>query len=255
MPPACPQCGEVDALIPCGPGIERIFEEVKKLFPEARAACLSRDIPADIDERTKILTQMKEGKLDILIGTQIIAKGLHFPRLTLAGVIDADLGLANADLRATERCFQLLQQVAGRTGREGLKGQAFLQTYMPDHGVMRALAAGDEATFLKEEKNARKEGGYPPFGRLAALILSSENRAGLEAYAALMKQAAPKQEGIRLLGPAPALIFRRAKRYRIRFLVKSGRMLQPYLRDWLSKAPALPSHLRRQIDIDPHSFL
>lgn len=244
-------------MVACGPGIERIFETTKKLFPKARIACLSRDLPVFIEERIDILEKMKNGELDILIGTQIIAKGLHFPKLTIAGIIDADLGLANADLRAAERCFQLLQQVAGRTGREKLQGNAYLQTYMPDNPVMKALGQNDEAAFIKAEQHGRKQGNWPPFGRLAAVILSSEDRGLVEAYAAKMARHAPKMAGHILLGPAPAPIFRRAKRYRVRFLLKATGLiaLQPYLSQWLATAPPLPAAVRRNVDIDPHSFL
>lgn len=257
LPLVCPQCGQSDSITACGPGIERIFENTKYIFPKARIACLSRDLPATTEERVEILEKMKNGELDILIGTQIIAKGLHFPKLTIAGVIDADLGLANADLRAAERCFQLLQQVAGRTGREQLKGRAYIQTYMPDNPVMKALAQNDKVSFIEAEKAGRKNGNWPPFGRLAAVILSSEDRALVESYASAMARKAPKIAKHILLGPAPAPIFRRAKRYRIRFLLKAAGLiaLQPYLNQWLSNVPPLPNKVRRNIDIDPHSFL
>ncbi len=255
LPPSCPQCGDTNSFTACGPGIERILEEVKRLFPQARVACLSRDLPPDLAERAKLIEQMKQGQLDILIGTQIIAKGLHFPRLTLAGVVDADLGLANADLRATERCFQLLQQVAGRTGRENLKGKAYLQTYQPEHNVMLALVNKNSAAFMDAELKARRANLYPPFGKLAAVILSSENKPQLEAYAAAMARKMPKKEGTKVLGPAPAPIFRIANRYRIRFLIKSASALQPFVSTWLKHSPRLPAAIKRQIDIDPHSFL
>ncbi len=257
LPPLCPHCDARASYAPCGPGIERVFEEAQKLFPQARLACLSRDLPRVIDERRALIEQMAAREIDILIGTQMVAKGLHFPYLTVAGIIDADLGLANADLRASEHSFQLLQQVAGRTGRDQFPGTAFLQTYMPDHPVMRALAANDRARFLAEEAAARHRGGWPPYGRLVAVILAGTDRRALQNYAHTFARSCPQHKGVRLLGPAPAPIFRRKKLYRMRLLIKAGRevSMQAYMRRWRAAAPPLPRTMRCAIDVDPHSFL
>ncbi len=257
LPQSCPSCDAAESYAPCGPGIERIFEEAQGLFPAARLACLSRDLPRDVDARRTLIERMTAREIDILIGTQMIAKGLHFPYLTVAGMIDADLGLANADLRASEHSFQLLQQVAGRTGRDRFPGEAFLQTHMPDHPVMHALVANDRACFLQAEAQERRRGGWPPYGRLAAVIFSSADRGKGHLHARDFAKAAPQQEGIQWFGPAPAPIFRRKKLYRLRFLVKARRgvSLQAYMRRWLASAPMLPRDIRRAIDIDPHSFL
>ena len=257
LPPHCPHCAAVDSYAPCGPGVERIAEEVQILFPHARLECLSRDLPRDIDARRAVIERMAARDIDILIGTQMIAKGLHFPHLTVAGMIDADLGLANADLRASERSFQLLQQVAGRAGRDRFPGVAFVQTHMPDHPVMRALVANDRDRFVQEETQARRRGGWPPYGRLAAVILSSANRRKMLDYAQTFARAAPPRSGVQWFGPAPAPIFRRKKLYRMRFLIKARRevSMQNYMRQWLADAPPTPYDVRRAIDIDPQSFL
>ena len=265
LPSSCPQCHQSGKISACGPGIERVFEECRHLFPQARIECLSRDLPSDLRSRQKILDDMAHHQLDILIGTQIIAKGLHFPKLTFVGIIDADLGFANADLRANERSFQLLQQVSGRAGRDILPGKVFVQTFMPHHLVMRTLAQNDRQTFLKQESAARHYGGWPPYGRMAMVLLSSQDKKQLSDYARHLKSCAPKidnqgfvnQGAFRLFGPAPAPIFRKNKFYRLRFLLKTDRKHSPqaFLRSWFASAKPPPFAVRRNINIDPHSFI
>ena len=255
--PSCPTCGAQDARTACGPGIERISEEIRTLFPKARTASLSRDLPKSAGERRAILEAMQERRLDILVGTQIIAKGLHFPYLTLSGVVDADLGLANGDLRAAERTYQLLQQVAGRAGRAaGRKGRAFLQTHMPDHPVMQALVGGAREAFLAAESQAREESGMPPFGRLAALIISGEVEKDARAMAREISAHAPQEKGVQILGPADAPLYRLRGRYRIRFLVKGKKdvPLQDYMRRWMALWRR-SAKVRVVVDMDPQNFM
>ncbi len=251
----CPSCGAEDSRASCGPGVERLMEETRDLFPEARLACLSGDLPKGMAARRALLEAMEKREIDILIGTQIIAKGLHFPRLTFVGVVDADLGLANSDLRAAERSFQLLQQVAGRAGRETRPGRALLQTVMPDHPVMRALAGGGREDFFRAEMTARRERHMPPFGRLAAVIVSGREAAAAEEAARILASLAPKTEGARCLGPAPAPLFRLRRWFRFRLLVKAelGVDLPSYMRAWKARWPNL-SRLRLVVDMDPQSF-
>ncbi|MEL7027950.1 MAG: primosomal protein N' [Pseudomonadota bacterium] len=255
-PDRCPKCGAPDALAPCGPGVERVAEEVRGLFPEARMAVFSSDTVQSPKEAQRLLAAMRAGEIDMLVGTQVVAKGHHFPKLTLVGVVDADLGLQGGDLRAAERTFQLLSQVAGRAGREAEAGRALLQSYRPDHAVMRALVAGDRDAFLAEEIRDRKASGFPPFGRLAAIILSSPNEEALGGFARALAQAAPPAEGVEVWGPAPAPISRLRGRARVRFLVKALRTIhiQAYLRAWTS-AVKVPAPVRMTIDVDPYSFL
>jgi primosomal protein N' (replication factor Y) len=199
---------------------------------------------------------MRKHEIDVLIGTQIVAKGHHFPNLTLVGVIDADLGLTGGDLRAAERTYQLLHQVAGRAGRDFKPGRVLLQTYNPDHPVMTALAAGTRDRFIAEEADQRHAGGWPPFGRLAALVLSGADEEALDSYVRQLAQAAPRYDEVRVLGPAPAPLARLRRRHRRRFLVKTPRgvSVQRVLSEWLERVPA-PGSIRVQVDIDPYSFL
>jgi primosomal protein N' (replication factor Y) len=253
-PSACPSCGAEGRLVACGPGIERVAEEVAQRFPHARLALLSTDRPAS--ELRETLAAIEEGRVDIAIGTQLVAKGHHFPKLTLVGVVDADLGLEGGDLRAGERTFQLLQQVAGRAGRGDRPGRALLQTYQADHPVMRALVKGDRDGFLAAEAAARKEAELPPYGRLAALVLSGPDAAQLSALARHFAARAPREEGIHVLGPAPAPLALLRGRHRLRFLVKARRNvdLSAYLRQW-TLSLRLPGSVRLAIDVDPQSFL
>ena len=251
----CPSCGTVDSLVACGPGVERLAEEVRALLPKARVAILTSDQPAGPGAVAALLGAMRDHELDLLIGTQIIAKGHHFPDLTLVGVIDADLGLAGGDLRAGERQFQLLYQVAGRAGR-ARPGRVLIQTHLPDHPVMQALAAGDKERFYAEELAERRDAGMPPFGRLAALIVSGRDLPAVRRFAALLARAAPAAPGLRVLGPAPAPLALLRGRYRQRLLVIAAPEtdLPGVLRPWV-KNHRPPGDLRLQVDVDPYSFL
>jgi primosomal protein N' (replication factor Y) len=198
-----------------------------------------------------------QGKVDIVIGTQLVAKGHHFPKLNLVGIVDADLGLSNGDPRAAERTFQLLHQVAGRAGREAGRGLGFLQTHQPDHPVMRALIAQDREAFYSSEIELRERTGYPPFGRLASLVISAGDRPTAEGYARTLAATIPKDERVRVLGPAEAPLAIVRGRHRFRLLVKSPRAfdLSAYLRLWLASAPKRTGSIKLEIDVDPQSFL
>jgi primosomal protein N' (replication factor Y) len=256
VPACCPECLAAGVLVPCGPGVERLLEEVAERFPAARAAVMVSDLLSGPRAAAELAQAMTERRYDVLIGTQIVAKGHHFPMLTLVGVVDADLGLAGGDLRAAERTYQLLHQVGGRAGRAEHKGRVLIQTYMPDQPVMKALAAGDRDRFLEAEAAARRHAGLPPFGRLAALIVSAGDAETCDFTARALSRAAPQLPGITVLGPAPAPLAVLRGRHRRRFLVKAGRevRLQAVLRDWLSRV-RIGGSARIQVDIDPYSFL
>ncbi|MDW7552461.1 primosomal protein N' [Azospirillum brasilense] len=256
LSPTCPECGEEGTLAACGPGVERIAEEVAELFPDARAAIMASDTlfgPRAIQEMVR---RIADHELDILIGTQVMAKGHHFPMLTLVGVVDADLGLAGGDLRAGERTYQLLHQVAGRAGRGERPGRVMLQTYMPEHPVMQALAAGDRDGFYQLEAEMRLEAGMPPFGRLAALIVSGEDAAAVEKLSIALGRAAPRSDTVAVLGPAPAPLALLRGRHRRRLLLKAPRtvQVQPLIARWLEQVD-IPPNVRVQVDVDPYSFL
>jgi primosomal protein N' (replication factor Y) len=256
VPACCPECLAAGALVACGPGVERLLEEVTQRFPGARAALMVSDLLSGPRAAAELAQAMTERRYDVLIGTQIVAKGHHFPMLTLVGVIDADLGLSGGDLRAAERTYQLLHQVGGRAGRAERKGRVLIQTYMPDQPVMKALASGDRDRFLEAEAAARRHAGLPPFGRLAALIVSAGDAESCDFTARALSRAAPQLPGIAVLGPAPAPLAVLRGRHRRRFLVKATRgvKLQAVLRDWLSRV-RLAGAARVQVDIDPYSFL
>ncbi|WP_347265766.1 primosomal protein N' [Paracoccus sp. (in: a-proteobacteria)] len=261
VPVACPGCGVEGRMAAIGPGVERLAEEVAARFPEARASVLSSDLFHSARALKEAIAEIGTGATDIIIGTQIVAKGHNFPRLTLVGVIDADLGLQGADLRAAERSFQLMRQVAGRAGREGggARGLALLQTHQPDHAVIRAILSGEDEAFWDAEAAARQAAGMPPFGRLAAIILSHPDQPVAEAHAReLARRAQPLQAiGAELWGPAPAPIARVRGRHRMRMLIRAPRQapLQQAIARWLQSAPRPPANLRLAVDIDPQSFL
>jgi primosomal protein N' (replication factor Y) len=242
-----------------GPGVERLQEEVAARFPEARVAVLSSDLFGTARAVKDAVREIAEGGCDIIIGTQIVAKGHNFPLLTLVGVIDADLSLFGADLRAAERTFQLMRQVAGRAGRTAERpGEAWLQTHQPDHPVIRAILAGDEEGFWRAEAAERRVAGMPPFGRLAGVILSSEDL-GLvfDVAGALALADGPLREaGAQVFGPAPAPIARVRGRHRVRLLVKADKAvpLQSAIATWLRQV-RLPPAVRLAVDIDPQNFL
>jgi primosomal protein N' (replication factor Y) len=256
LPESCPACGTADHLVACGPGVERLAEEVQRRFPEARQAVLSSDHVTTPAALAKFIRAVEDREVDIIIGTQMVAKGHHFPDLTLVGVVDADLGLAGGDLRAAEHTWQLLVQVAGRAGRSEQKGRALLQTHMPETPVLKALMMRDRNMFLDAEKAARAEAGMPPYGRLAALLLTSPSEADLKESAAALGRTRPHYDGVSILGPAPAPLSRLRGRHRMRFLIKADRKvdIQAILREWL-EVRHLPRSVRCQIDIDPYYFL
>jgi primosomal protein N' (replication factor Y) len=256
-PQACPSCADTHSLTPVGPGIERLAEEVAGRFPEARTIVLSSDITGGIERLRREFAAIANGEVDVVIGTQLVAKGHNFPLLTLVGVVDADLGLAHGDLRAAERTFQLLSQVTGRAGRAGGTSRAFLQTWSPHHPVIQALVAGDRDAFYEREVAERRDAGLPPFGRLAALVVSGPDRLETQGYATAFRRAAPADDRIEVLGPAEAPLAVVRGRHRFRLLVQAPRSanLQEYLRAWLGEAPVAHGALRVQVDIDPQSFL
>jgi len=256
-PPAeCPKCHATESFAPVGPGVERLEQEAAELFAGARILVLSSDLVESIERLRAELDDVAQGRFDIVIGTQLVAKGHHFPKLNLVGIVDADLGLGNGDPRAAERTFQLLHQVVGRAGREEGRGQGFMQTHQPDHPVMKALIMGDREAFYKNEIELRERTGYPPFGRLASLIVSANERHAAEGYGRTLASLAPKDENVRVLGPAEAPIAVVRGRHRFRLLVKSPRVfdLSSYMRDWLSGAPKPKGNLQLEVDIDPMSF-
>jgi primosomal protein N' (replication factor Y) len=257
IPEECPNCGAEHSLVPCGPGIERIAEEVAELFPDSRRVLLSSDLTPSISDLRETLREIEDREVDVIIGTQLVAKGHHFPGLALVGVVDGDLGLAQADPRAAERTFQLLNQVTGRAGRDAIPGRGLIQTYMPEHPVIQALVSGDRDTFYEREIEARREAGLPPFGRLASLLVSGGSREAAEAYARAVALAAPPAAKIQVLGPAEAPLAVIRGRHRYRLLVKATREadLQAYLRLWLSALPKAKGDLLLTVDIDPYSFL
>ncbi|MEO1152854.1 MAG: primosomal protein N' [Pseudomonadota bacterium] len=257
IPSVCPSCGAEDRLAPVGPGVERLGEETKALFPDARVAVLSSDLFGSARALKAQIEAIAAGEADIIIGTQLVAKGHNFPLLTLVGVIDADLGLQGSDLRAAERTFQLMRQVAGRAGRAERPGAALLQTYQPEHPVIRAILSGEEEAFWRAEAAERKAAGVPPYGRMAGIVLSSPDvQAVFDLGADMARRDGPlRQIGAQVFGPAPAPIARIRGRHRVRLLVKADKTapLQSALSDWLRQFRP-KGDLRMAVDIDPQSF-
>ncbi|TBN19928.1 primosomal protein N' [Agrobacterium cavarae] len=255
-PDHCPECGTFDHLAACGPGVERIAEEVEKHFPEARTIVLSSDLMGVKRLRLELEAIVK-GEADIVIGTQLVAKGHNFPLMTLVGIVDADLGLANGDPRAAERTFQLLSQVTGRAGRTGRKSHGLLQTYQPQHPVMQAIVSGDAEAFYDREIIEREKAMLPPFGRLASIIVSADSRAEAETHARALRASAPQAPGIMLLGPAEAPLALIRGRHRFRLLVHGKRNsdMQSFLRAMIANGPKERGSIHVQTDIDPQSFL
>lgn len=255
-PKLCPSCGAEDSLVSVGPGVERVEEEVRQLFPEARTAVFSSDTAPDAKSARALIQRMTDGEIDILVATQAAAKGHNFPRLTLVGVVDADLGLRGGDLRAAERTYQLLAQATGRAGRADRPGRAILQTWTPEHPVLMALAAGDRDAFVEAEMAEREAASLPPYGRLAAIILSSENAVAVEKTANDLAQAIPNAERLEVYGPADAPLALVRGRRRKRLLVRADRdvNIQAFLRAWLARVK-VPASVRLTVDVDPYSFL
>ncbi|MDB5403450.1 MAG: primosomal protein [Rhodopila sp.] len=256
IPPECPACGAADSLTPVGPGIERITEEAAVVFPEARRLIMASDTISGPHAAAAAAHAIEDRTVDLIIGTQLVAKGWHFPHLTFVGVVDADLGLAGGELRAAERTVQLLHQVAGRAGRAEAAGRVMLQTFIPDHPVMQALLQGDLDAFMASEAESRRDGEWPPYGRLAALIVSADSAIMADTVARDLGWAAPRGDGIVVLGPAPAPMSLLRGRHRRRLLLKVRRdvAVQPILRAWLG-AVKVPRGGRVDVDVDPISFL
>ena len=256
IPPECPHCSAKDSLTPVGPGIERITEEASLVFPEARRLIMASDTIAGPHAAAAAAHAIEDRSVDLIIGTQLVAKGWHFPHLTFVGVVDADLGLAGGELRASERTVQLLHQVAGRAGRAEAAGRVMLQTFIPDHPVMQALLLGDLDAFMQSEADSRRDGEWPPFGRLAALIVSADSAILADTVARDLGWAAPRGDGIVVLGPAPAPMSLLRGRHRRRLLLKVRRdvAIQPILRSWLASV-RVPRGGRVDVDVDPISFL
>ncbi len=261
VPVHCPSCRAENSLTPIGPGVERITEEARATFPDARILVMASDTLPGPNAAAEAVRRIADREVDLVIGTQIVAKGWHFPGLTLVGVVDADLGLAGGDLRAAERTVQLLHQVAGRAGRAEQPGRVLLQTYSPEHPVMQALAAGDFARFMEREAEQRRPGHWPPFGRLAALIVSADTAEAADQAAAALGRSAPTGEGLQVLGPAPAPLAILRGRHRRRLLLRTRRdvAVQPILRHWMAAwralAPTVPRSVQVDVDVDPVSFL
>lgn len=258
MPPPekCEECGDEDSLVPCGPGVERIADEARSLFPDARIAIATSDTLWSPEKAAEFVARVEEKAVDIIVGTQLVTKGYHFPDLTLVGVIDADLGLEGGDLRAAERTFQQISQVAGRAGRAEKEGHVFIQTRNPDAPVIDALVKGARDEFYAAETEARRQAGAPPFGRLAAIIVSSEDEAEAIETARDIAAAAPKIDDMIVLGPAPAQLSLLRGRHRQRLLVQARRTVevQEIIREWLSGVD-WPRGVRVAVDVDPHNFM
>ncbi|WP_424361715.1 primosomal protein N' [Methylocystis parvus] len=273
-PDTCPECGAEDSLAACGPGVERLAEEAATLFPDARILVLSSDFPGGAERLRRELDEIAKGAFDIVIGTQLVAKGHNFPHLTLVGVVDADLGLGSGDPRAAERTFQLLNQVTGRAGRGDKPGRALIQTFQPEHPVIAALLSGDAEKFYTQEIALRERAGLPPFGRLAALIVSGKDAAAAETHARALVRTAhelppspryrvaalgglAEADEIMMLGPAEAPIGLIRGRFRYRLLVKAPRNadVQSFLRDLIANGPKERGGIRVQIDVDPQNFM
>ena len=256
LPRQCPSCTAEDSFVACGPGVERVAEEARALYPDAKIDVMTSDTVTGPAAAEEFVRRMAAREIDILVGTQIVAKGHHFPYLTLVGIVDADLGLSGGDLRAAERTWQLLHQVSGRAGRAERPGRVLLQTHMPEHSVMKALVGGDRAKFLAAERADRQRHGWPPFGRLAAVIVAGPDEALVERLARRLGQTAPRGAGISVLGPAPAPMAILRGRHRRRLLVKTSREanLQEIVDSWLAQT-RIPSDIRVQIDVDPYSFM
>lgn len=255
-PRACPECSAEDSLVACGPGVERIADEVAAIFPEARTAVITSDTIWSPAKAAEFVARMEAGAIDIVVGTQLVTKGYHFPNLTLVGVVDADLGLEGGDLRAAERTFQQIRQVSGRAGRGEKPGRVFIQTHSPAARVMRALVTGDADDFYAAETEARRDAGAPPFGRYAAIVVSSEDQACAHETALLVGRSAPRIDGMAVYGPAPAPLAMLRGRHRYRLLVHARRALdvQDVIRDWLG-ALDWSAKARVTVDVDPYSFL
>ena len=255
-PAACKECGEPDCLVACGPGVERIADEVAERLPEAKVFVATSDTLNSPGRAAEFIAQVDAGEVDVIVGTQLVTKGFHFPELTLVGVVDADLGLEGGDLRAGERTYQQVAQVAGRAGRGTKPGEVLIQTRHPEASVIAALAAGDRAAFYEAETEMRRDAGAPPFGRWASIIVSSENEAEAREAARRIGDTRPQVADCIILGPAPAPMAQLRGRYRYRLLMNARRsvQLQDVIRSWLGQIDRPPG-VRVAVDVDPYSFV
>lgn len=256
LPSSCPECKAEESFIACGPGVERIHEQMIQTFPDARCEMLTSDMMSTPKQIHELILRVTNHEVDVIIGTQILAKGHHFPMMTLVGVVDADLGLSGGDLRACERTYQLLHQVAGRAGREMLPGRVLLQTFNPDHPVMAALVAQDRDSFIEAEKTEREARLMPPFGRLGAIIISGTDAHQVEKVAKHLVRSAPSHPDVMVLGPVPAPLAQLRGRHRWRLLVKATKSvpLQNLIAAWVGSVKP-SANIRITVDIDPYSFL
>lgn len=261
VPKNCPTCNEQDTLHACGPGVERLEEEVKNFLPQARVAVMASDSMGSYGDLSDTIKAMSEKQVDILIGTQMIAKGHHFADLAVVGVVDADLGLAGGDLRASERTYQLLHQLSGRAGREAVRGSVYLQSFLPEHPVIKALVSGDRQAFMDAELAARENAAMPPFSRLAAIIVEGEKEEDVVKIANKLTATLHTQNStLHIYGPAPAPLFLLRGKYRYRLLVKAARtinlpdIMRGLLQD-ITASRSVPRNVRIKIDIDPQSFM
>ncbi len=260
VPETCPTCAAEDTLHACGPGVERLLEEVTEFMPQARVAVMASDSMGGYGDMSQTISDMTDKKIDLLIGTQMVAKGHHFAGLAVVGVVDADLGLAGGDLRASERTYQLLHQLSGRAGRENIRGQVYMQSFLPDHPVIKALVSGDRDAFLGAELNARRNADMPPFSRLAAIIIEGEKEDAVvktaNELASVFARLYTQNSRLRLYGPAQAPLFMLRGKYRYRLMVKADKSvnLPDLLKSW-AESVKTPSSVRVKLDIDPQSFL
>ena len=257
VPESCPSCGTLDHLVACGPGVERLGEELLELYGDKRIMILSSDIAGGAKRLRLELDAIAKGEADIIVGTQLVAKGHNFPLMTCVGVVDGDLGLANGDPRAAERTFQLLSQVTGRAGRSGLKSVGLIQTFQPNHPVIEAIVAGHREEFYEREIAARKSAGLPPFARLASMVVSSTDRKKAETHANAVRLSAKADKEVLVLGPAEAPIAQIRGRFRFRLLFRAEKanVLHAYIRKVLLDSPKMRGDIRLQVDVDPQSFL
>lgn len=256
VPTMCPECESEDSIVACGPGVERVAEEMETAFPEARIAMMTKDTISTHKQAEALVHDILDEKVDIIVGTQMVAKGHHFPKLSFVGVVDADIGLQGGDVRASERSYQLLHQVAGRAGRESTAGEVWIQTYFPDSHLITALKESKRSMFIDHELSMREQHRMPPFSRLVALVVSGKQESAVRKWCSDLAAHMPRKEGVMILGPVPAVMHYLRGRYRFRFLVSGSKesKLQLMVREWLDRVPA-PSSIQVKVDVDPIHFM
>ncbi|MBP7189738.1 MAG: primosomal protein N' [Rickettsiaceae bacterium] len=251
----CIECGELDSIISCGPGVERIAEEVARIFPEAKIQLITKEEMKSESEIDAVLAKIQNHEVDILIGTQIITKGYHFPKLNLVGVVDSDVGFSGGDLRAAERSFQLLYQVSGRAGRENTKGKVLMQTFSPENAVIEFLKDHEFEKFIEYELDTRVSSNMPPVTKMAAMLISGPDESKIMIEAKKIVRISPRADKVRILGPVPALLSKLQNKYRYRILIIADRKIdiQSYISTWLSNY-RLPGAMTMKVDIDPYNL-